>query len=148
MPRGGGSGAATDPVSQLAGMLDGAACTTVFGTGAIEFRKDSMVSIEGGSEESLGPVSYRRRENTVIVLPEQGFSLIPLQFQDPNRVKFSSGGFICILMREGQTADADPGTPAAKSAGSISAASHGTALMEKTAYRCAQGALIFVADCA
>jgi hypothetical protein len=51
-------------------------------------------------------------------------------------------------MREGQTADAAPGTPAAKSAGSVSAASHGTALMEKTAYRCAQGALIFVADCA
>ena len=147
MPQGGGSGAATDPVSQLAGMLDGAACTNVFGTGAIEFRKDSMVSIDGGSEESLGPVSYRRRQDTVIVLPQQGFSLLPLQFQDPNRVKLSFGGFTCILMRVGQSAGAAPVATAAQGAGSTSAAPGGTALKEKTAYRCADGAMIFVADC-
>jgi len=147
MPQGGGSGASTDLVGQLAGMMEGATCTTVFGAGAIEFRKDSMASIEAGTEESLGPVSYLRRGNTVIVLPEQGVSLLPMEFKDPNRVVLATGGFSCTLLRVGQTTSVSSGAPAAQASGAASSALHGTALTEKTAYRCPNGELVFVADC-
>ncbi len=149
MPQTAGSGAGTDVVGQLAGMFDGAACQNVFGSGSIEFRKDAMISIEAGSEESLGPVTYRRRENTVIVLPEQRLQPAPAW---SSRIRTASSSSVgsdspASLLRVGQIASAAPWRIGRSGCGLRSGRTGGTTLTEKTAYRCANGALIFVADC-
>jgi hypothetical protein len=107
-----------------------------------------MVNVEGGSEESLGAVSYRGRKRQVFVLPETGTTLMQFEINGPNQVTFGEVAATCTLTRLGA-----PSSSATPAAGSVRPAARTTAvrgesiLAEKTPYRCPAGELIFVDNC-
>lgn len=148
MPQGGAQGGSSDIASQLAGMIAGASCSTLFGNGAVEFRQGTMVSFDGGSEESLGQVSYRGRRNMVYVLPETGVRLMQFEINGPNQVT-STFGVPCKLTRVGSHAsNIEPAAPVSRGAAASGVTGGVTGLTEQTAYRCPSGELIFVGSCA
>lgn len=149
MPQAGTQGGSSDIVGQLAGMISGASCNMMFGDGGVEFRQRTMVSFDGGSEESLGQVSYRARNKMVYVLPETGVRLMPFEINGPNQVTFTAGASPCTLSRVGSHArNAEPTAPVSQGAGTAGVTAGATALAEGTAYRCPGGGLIFVGSCA
>ena len=149
MPQAGTQGGSSDVVGQLAGMFSGASCTMMFGEGDIEFRQRTMVSFDGGSEDSLGQVSYRRRNNMVYVLPETGVRLMAFAINGPNQVTSTLGASPCTLSRVGNSAShVEPTAPVSHGPAASRVTGGATALTEKTAYRCPSGELIFVGSCA
>ena len=98
-PLGNAFGGADVAAKLLGGMMTGA-CDQMFGRGVLEFRKDTLVSIEtNGRESVLNHLDYRGNDSRVAVLPREPGSVdvMLFDFKGPDRV--SVAGFGCTMAR-------------------------------------------------
>jgi hypothetical protein len=111
-PLGNAFGAGEVAAQILGGMMTGA-CDQMFGRGVLEFRKDTLVSIEGNGQESvLNHLDYRGNDSRVAVLPREPGSVdvMLFDFKGPDRVTVA--GFGCTMARMPSGANAAAATTA------------------------------------